>query len=54
MRSSTCLIPTLLFGKHVTEIDLAGLETDPTAVSHDRAPIVERILELLQPVIRAR
>ena len=43
----------LLPGKHVTQVDVAALEADPAAMRHDDAPIVERILELLEAPIRA-
>ena len=37
MRSPTCVTPTVLPGKDVTEIDLPALETNPAAVGdHDR------------------
>jgi hypothetical protein len=31
----------------VTQIDLAALEADPAAVRHYRAPVLERILQIL-------
>jgi hypothetical protein len=43
----------LLPGKDVTEVDLAALEADPTAVGHHDRLVVKGIRQLLEPAIHA-
>jgi hypothetical protein len=47
------LDPDLLPRQDVTQIDFAAFEANPAAVGHDHAPIVKRILELLQAAVLA-
>jgi hypothetical protein len=44
----------LLFRKDLTQIDLAPLITDAATARHDRRPVVKRIVQLLEALIRAR
>ena len=43
-----------LAGKDVAQIDLAAFETDPAAVRHHGAPVVKRILEIVEAAVETR